>query len=272
MDIVCTQYNSACSLSVETCAKRYQKATFNPDDGSLDPCRKCDDGKKNFDIWKESFKGQDTDRKKFSDLPIKDKKPYKCRFCETPTAFADRVCLKCQIEGKKDKDEGRRMKDENCRGAVPAPRTSAPEQSFREKKEEIMGGAKVVSAKICVACGREYKPTSNVQKRCPGCAAEHKKERDKLFKENKIAGKPKPQASHERDPRQSKAAIVPQGNIGPKGGRVSEPEIYTITVDFARFPKLHERLINIANDEIRNPGDQLLFMLKNTFETMEERV
>lgn len=115
----------------------------------------------------------------------------------------------------------------------------------------------VTSAKICIDCGKEYAPTSNVQKKCPACKAEHKK---KVDRENKL--KRKPQASRERVPRQQKADQLP---------RESEPETYTIAVDFSRFPKLHQRLMKMADDEIRKPGDQLLFMLKNTLVQLEER-
>ncbi|MEW6485773.1 MAG: hypothetical protein AB1423_14365 [Pseudomonadota bacterium] len=251
-EIVCTKYNSACRLPAKTCAKRYQKATFNPEDGSLDPCRKCDEGKKNFGEWKESFSTQPA-QKKFSDHPnFVSTKPYICRFCETPTTSTDRICLKCQIEGKKTEE-----KYENCRGLVPAP---------SDRKEEVMGG--VTSSKVCVDCKQEYKPTSNVQKRCMECAKKHKISVDR---ERRERIREKPQVSRERVPRQSKAAS-PQGNIGPDGGRETEPETYTITVDFTRFPKLHQRLTAMANEEIRNPGDQLLFMLKNTLGEMEARV
>lgn len=246
-EIVCTKYNSTCTLSAESCAKRYQKATFNPGDGSLDPCRKCDDGKRNFEIWKKSFtEGQEENKEKFPGHPVIAKKPYKCRFCETPTVSAERICLKCQIEGKKDKDEGRRMKDENCRGEVSSP---------DKEKEEVMG------TKICKKCGTPA--SSNAQPDCKSCG--------EVFSEK--AGKLKAQVSRERAPRHTKEApAMPQGKIGPDGGRESEPGNYMINVDFSRYPKLHERLIRMADEDIRNPGDQLLYMLKNTLGEMEARV
>lgn len=258
-DITCNQYNSACTLSVETCAKRYQKATFNPDDMSLDPCRKCPDGKKNFDAWKDSFKNEGKE-KRFVDMPVVTKKQYKCRFCGTPTVSAGKICLKCQIEGRTAEEgeegikaTGNRHEDRGTRkeGIKEYNRKDSDQAGMTNSEEEVMGTG-VIGSKVCIDCKKMYKPTSNVQKRCPECKAEHKREIDRVNK--------------------TKAAVVPQGNTGPNGGRESGAETYTITVDFSRFPKLHERLVNMADEEIRVPGDQLLFMLKNTLETMEERV
>lgn len=221
-EITCNQYNSSCTLSVETCAKRYQKATFNPDDMSLDPCRKCPDGKKNFDVWKDSFENEGG-KKRFVDMSVVTKKQYKCRFCGTPTASSISICLKCQIEGRtpEEKDEGGKKATGNRheeRGDKKDNRKDSGQAGMTNSAEGVMG------TKVCLKCGTPA--SSNVQ----------------------------------------------QGNIGPEGGRGSESETYTITVDFSRFPKLHERLVNMADEEIRVPGDQLLFMLKNTLETMEERV
>lgn len=275
---VCTKYPGSFKVETEFCARRYQKATFNPDDFSLEPCRTCADGKEAFGIWKDSFKDKENGRgKQFSDRLIIRTKPYKCRFCNTPTSAENRICLKCQIEGRTAEEEGARneergireeKRDHNkdsgqagmttCRGAVPAP---------SDRKEEIMPG--VTSAKICIDCGREYAPTSNVQKRCEICKVKHNTEGRKNY--DATHKDKKSQASRERVPRQQKADQLPQGKHRANGGGESEPETYTIAVDFSRFPKLHQRLMKMADDEIRKPGDQLLFMLKNTLVQLEER-
>jgi hypothetical protein len=44
---------------------------------------------------------------------------------------------------------------------------------------------------------------------------------------------------------------------------------YVIKVDFFRYPKLHERLLKMSEEDIRNPGDQLLFLIRNTLTEME---
>ncbi len=46
---------------------------------------------------------------------------------------------------------------------------------------------------------------------------------------------------------------------------------YTIIIDFRRYPKLHERLINLAHDEFRTPEFQLMHMLNQEFQQMEEK-
>jgi hypothetical protein len=46
---------------------------------------------------------------------------------------------------------------------------------------------------------------------------------------------------------------------------------YIITVDFSRYPKLHERLIVKAKEEFREPGYQLMAMLHHTLNEMEAR-
>lgn len=51
--------------------------------------------------------------------------------------------------------------------------------------EQGGGMAKNVSAKKCVDCGKEYKPTSGIQKRCPECKA------NKKTCGNKVESKPK---------------------------------------------------------------------------------
>jgi hypothetical protein len=44
---------------------------------------------------------------------------------------------------------------------------------------------------------------------------------------------------------------------------------YTITIDFSRYPKIHERLINLAHEEFRTPEFQLMHMLNQKFQQME---
>ncbi len=46
---------------------------------------------------------------------------------------------------------------------------------------------------------------------------------------------------------------------------------YLIIVDFSRYPRLHERLLAKAENEIRTPGEQLMWMIKNTLVSMEAR-
>ncbi len=46
---------------------------------------------------------------------------------------------------------------------------------------------------------------------------------------------------------------------------------YTIIIDFRKYPKLHERLINLAHDEFRTPEFQLMHMLNQEFQQMEAR-
>lgn len=56
------------------------------------------------------------------------------------------------------------------------------------KNAESRGGDNmpaVTSSKICKICGKEYKPTSNVQKFCPECASEHKKDMQKRSNEKR---------------------------------------------------------------------------------------
>lgn len=77
----------------------------------------------------------------------------------------------------------------------------------------------VISSKVCVDCGTGYKPTSNVQKRCPECKAkfrEIKKQRDREYHKNKRLS----QVSTGPAAPSSKSA-----NIGMKVGKISEPEI-----------------------------------------------
>ncbi len=63
------------------------------------------------------------------------------------------------------------------------------------KKENEMPNTdgKVVASKVCTDCRREYKPTSNVQKRCPECKAKKKPS----AKKKAISGKrTQPQSKH----------------------------------------------------------------------------
>jgi len=270
MSKFCFKHNA--TVEAEFCARRYQKATFNPDDFSLELCRTCADGLEAF-RWKESFKDKDNGKgRKFSDRPVIAKKPYKCRFCETPTSSADRVCLKCQLEGKiapeEDEAESKDSRRADCEGRNHAP---------AKEKEEIMGG--VTSSKICVDCEKEYQPTNNVQKRCPGCKAIHAAKSHKEYDAARYEQR-KTQASRERVPRQKKGASIPQGNIGPTESEPEpfpepfpeiDPRSYIIEVDFRRYPKLHQSLLVMASEDIRTPGDQLMFLLRNTLTEMEDR-
>lgn len=63
--------------------------------------------------------------------------------CKRETNSPSGVCVICQLDGKKPME-----------GAM----------------------ARVAESKECIQCGKTYKPTSNVQKRCVECAHKHKRE------------------------------------------------------------------------------------------------
>ena len=47
---------------------------------------------------------------------------------------------------------------------------------------------------------------------------------------------------------------------------------YSFTVDFSGYPKLHDRLMALAQKEYRSPGMQLLYLLNQEFEKLEAQV
>lgn len=48
-----------------------------------------------------------------------------------------------------------------------------------------------------------------------------------------------------------------------EGAPICGLPIYHITVDFSKYPKIHERLLRLAEAEMRTPGAQLLYLLKD---------
>jgi hypothetical protein len=244
MSRICKKYNSnpdssGCTVTTEFCARRYQKATFNPDDSGIEHCRTCEDGKKAFEEWKDTFNNgpqiQPVKHTRFTTPRTK-----QCPICGEKTH--SRICVKCKLKRKEkeesiEKQEEAVMSFKNGHKKCTYSKEDCPKQIWKEK-----------------LCYRHWH-------------REHPDQKKTASKQDKF------QVSHERSPRQEKVHTA-QGNLGPNGGRASEPENlsftgYIIKVDFSRYPKLHERLLKMSDEDIRNPGDQLMFLIRNTLTQME---
>lgn len=57
----------------------------------------------------------------------------------------------------------------------------------------------------------------------------------------------------------------------PSGPTPSTPEEkISVEVDFTRYPKIHKRLLELAEQEFRTPENQLLFLLHDHLAGLEE--
>lgn len=131
----CEEYNS--TISYEFCARRYQKATENPNDASLMTCRECEHGKLIYS--EEPPEPVQHKHKKYVQKNI-----HPCPACGMETR--GKLCVICNTT----------------------------------KGEEKMTRKSLTKTKICQSCSNKYQPTSNVQKRCPECAAIKFAEKQKL--------------------------------------------------------------------------------------------
>ena len=154
------------------------------------------------------------------------------RETNNPTGF----CTICVMDGKVPKDTNpliiktSRTPSKPIAGTIKkhwlgiaADIAASAADSELERKNEM----RVISSKVCIDCGQEYKPTSNVQKRCVSCAATWKIEKCRLYREAKKA-----QVSPGRAAPLAKS--VKHRNTC--GGKISEPE------DNAVFPEIIMRL------------------------------
>jgi hypothetical protein len=108
---------------------------------------------------------------------------------------------------------------------------------------EDMGN--VTKSKSCVACGSEYKPTSNRQEYCPECKKQRARQRWKEHKRRK--------AAQCNTSSQSSLSVV-------------------VCVDFSEHPHLHEKLTRMAREEFRSADMQLLAILDDVFKKLEGKV
>lgn len=120
--------------------------------------------------------------------------------------------------------------------------------------DEEMGGkemaySRAAKEKKCIACGQSYQPKSNAQKKCDECSRKGKVMSVKLKKKKRELENELASPVIAREPKQSCS-----------NGQ------YIITIDFSRYPKIHERLINLAHDEFRTPEFQLMHMLNQEFQ------
>jgi hypothetical protein len=246
MSHICKKYPGDCVVEEVFCSKRYKKALDSPDEGGLEFCRSCDSGKT---AWEA--------------LKVEAAKQPLCNICGHPMKNINGgMCTPCQVKTAREKAK-----------------IQGEEKEESTKNTGGIMGNRVTSSKVCIDCGQEYKPTSNVQKRCSVCIPIHIKKSAEKYKENKAVKthvmSAKSQASQTGVTRAINKGRLTQGiDIGPKVGRASEPEIlictdYVIKVDFVRYPKLHERLLKMSEDDIRTPGDQLMFLIRNTLSDME---
>lgn len=128
---------------------------------------------------------------------------------------------------------------------------------------------KLAKEKICIDCKEPYKPTSNAQERCLKC-----KEKHLTKKQSSNPNKPHTSAAVEN---KKITPVIPAASefcsIRQEDKEVPHEDngSYIIAVDFTAYPKLHEKLIQLADEDFRNPGQQLLSMLHNTLKDAEAR-
>lgn len=130
----------------------------------------------------------------------------------------------------------------------------------------------VAKEKICTDCNKPFKPASNVQQRCPSCKDIHQQNKKKeyqgryLKKKRKTLSPPgRSTGSPLQDSPTSTLPIFPASPLSSNGK-------YHVEVDFSRLPKLHAQLLKQAEQELRDPGNQLLFMLREEFEKLEKEI
>ena len=141
-------------------------------------------------------------------------------------------------------------------------------------KNKNNGGVEMRKNKRCGKCNTEA--TSNREKECRKCGEPFVKKAT-VRSEKKKRGRPSKavipaapgifQKAAAENTQKIKSAIVKHLQI-----HLEVEKSYTVTVDFVRYPKLHDRLLKMSDDEIRTPGDQLMYLLRNTLQSMEDAV
>lgn len=158
-----------------------------------------------------------------------------CSKCGKPTNAPSGVCAICQVMGRVDEKIGGKKMAKNKQCSVEGCTNPHKSRGF---------------------CNKHYlQALSRGEIQTKGKAWNSKKDKiatpparnDKKAKDN-----PSPVIA--REPKQS------NGN-----GK------YIITVDFSRYPNLHQSLVSEAEKEFRTPEHQLMYMLNNTLSKMEAR-
>lgn len=193
----------------------------------------------------------------------------RCRVCSGMTNERDGICRPCALFRK---DEVAALLENGRQKIKDAAKNITPSPLKGELKTN--GGVEMRKNKRCGKCNTEA--TSNREKECRKCGEPFVKKAT-VRSEKKKRGRPSKavipaapgifQKAAETNSAKIKSAIVKHLQI-----HLEVEKSYTVTVDFVRYPKLHDRLLKMSDDEIRTPGDQLMFLLRNTLQSMEDAV
>lgn len=160
---------------------------------------------------------------------------YKCK-CGTPTFDEAKVCIFCKA---KDREEAPVVLDAASRSSDIKEETIVPK--FNDKTCE---------------CGKTFTPGGPRQKFCKDCQK-------------------KPKGGRKTPPRRATPTAASQKPRTPllKPAEGKHPSdnggTYLIPLDFTQYPLLHEKLIKEAEKDFRPPELEALFLLNNTFESIE---
>ncbi len=159
-----------------------------------------------------------------------------CSKCGKPTNAPSGICAICQVMGRVDEKIG------------------GKEEMNRDKQCSVEGCTNPHKSRGF--CNKHYLQALNSGEiKTKGKAWNSKKDKiatpparnDKKAKDNPVIA------------RESK-----QSNDNGK-------DLYIIFIDFSHYPKLHERLLSLAEQEFRTPEFQLMHMLNQEFQQMEEK-
>lgn len=100
--------------------------------------------------------------------------PKICAECKRPFEGCGDTCTQCLIKPSAQEKPS-------------APEKPMDKKTVNSTKEKSMAQPNCPAQKICVDCSKPYKPTSNVQKRCPACRKVHDKNVWREYSKKKLS-------------------------------------------------------------------------------------
>lgn len=193
--------------------------------------------------------------------------PYHARITE-------KSCKEQKAQALEEKKEGKFLSKREhcltCKGVTGAGEVVSIQD--QKKPKEVLSMTDELTCKKCKKPKSEDKRFNSKQELCNSCnviRTQHKAKgkEDEFWK--KIApsgGEATAATTAKKEPPEEPAdtgqakAAVPVDNIRKRGIELAEGD--TLTLDFSKHSEVYEMLSNLAEEELRPPENQLLYMLK----------
>lgn len=163
------------------------------------------------------------------------RKIYKCE-CGGQTYEKDSFCIFCKAKARAEAQYAEPI----------TPEEEASVAKFKDKECE---------------CGVMFTPGGPRQKHCKEC-------------QKKPKGGKKTPPRNIKPPKKTEAGGLPAVKERPMP-KVTPPgndDKYDLPLDFSQYPLLHQKLIKEAEKDFRPPELEALYLLNNTFESMERKL